>query len=103
MNKKHDRPMIIALILVSWVGLAATDALGERVRLRQEHPSQPFLRQDGPQYRNYALRYYDNCPNHTFPYVEKPKVYYNHMGDYLLNGYDVWDRLHRVRPGVLDR
>lgn len=62
--------MIIALILVSWVGLAATDALGERVRLRQEHPSQPFLRQDGPQYRNYALRYYDNYPNHTFPYVE---------------------------------
>ena len=85
-------PIAAISVIVMLAGLTTSqaDIPADRVSLRQEHPSQPFLRQDGLEYRNYALSFYDNYPNHTFPYVETPKVYYNDTGDFLMSGYDVW-------------
>ena len=58
-----------------------------------------FMMQHRLQYRNYSMKTYANYPNHSFPYVETPKVYYNSMGDYLLRGYDVWEWNERRGTG----
>ncbi len=94
-------PVAAMLFVVLSAGLppAQADVPTGRVSLRQEQLAPHFLRQDGLQYRNYALRLYNNYPNHTFPYVETPKSYYNDMGNYLVRGFDVWQWSERRGTG----
>ena len=53
--------------------------------------SRPFLRQEGPAYRNYALKHFTNYPNHTTPYTDTPRSRYDFMGNYLMTGYDLYE------------
>ena len=51
----------------------------------------PLLRQDRPVYRNYAFEAYPNYPDHSYPYVDRPRNFYGSMGDYLITGYSLYE------------
>ena len=79
----------IPVMLLLAGSVAAED---QRRRLLSEVvSSRPFLRQEGPAYRNYALKHFTNYPNHTTPYTDTPRSRYDFMGNYLMTGYDLYE------------
>ena len=84
---------VIALWMPVLVLLAGSGAAqdGQRRFPSEVMPSQPFLRQEGQAYRNYALKHFANYPNHTTPYIDTPAARFDFMGNYLMTGYDLYD------------
>ena len=61
--------------------------------------TRPFLRYERPLYRNFAFDFYDNYPNHTFPFDDTPRALYGPLGDFLVNGYDLYGWQETRVPG----
>ena len=61
--------------------------------------SRPFLRWERPRYQNFALTQFDNYPNHVAPYDDARRTIYGPMGDFLVNGYDLYFWEERRTPG----
>ncbi len=91
----------LLLLLAVW-GSGTEGGAEERPRLGipQVLGHQPFLRWEGPAYRNYASHPYTNYPNHAFPYVDTPRTYYSSLGDYLITGYELFTWTEQRRPGL---
>ena len=50
----------------------------------------PYLRINGPEYRNYAWQNIQNYPTHFFPYTDTARTFYDPMGNFLLSGYNAY-------------
>ena len=89
---------ICFVLLLLW---AAVVARGEEPRLGIPEilPSQDFLWRQLPQYNNFAFQGYSNYPDHTFPYADRPRAFYDSFGDPLIVGYDLYDWTERRTPG----
>jgi hypothetical protein len=86
--------------LVGLLSLALAASISAQARLGTPHvdAARFLLRQDQPLYRSFALQPFTNYPNHTAPYEDMPRAYYNVLGNHLITGYDVYGwREHRTR------
>ena len=64
---------------------------GDRGQMPELEGLRPLLRQDRSVYRNYAFEAYPNYPDHSYPYVDRPRNFYGSMGDYLITGYSLYE------------
>ena len=70
-----------------------------RLDLDEITESRALLRWQRSAYRNYALNNYAQYPNHAFPYEDSPRRYYGFMGNYLIDGYDLFKWSETRQPG----
>ena len=87
--------MLLVLLWAIVPSLAETPRLG----IPEILPSQDFLWRQLPQYNNYAFQGYSNYPDHTFPYADRPRAFYDSFGDPLITGYDLYDWTERRTLG----
>jgi len=59
----------------------------------------PFMRYERPSFRNFAFEPYTNYPTHTLPFDDTPRALYGPLGDFLLNGYDLYSWKETRVPG----
>ncbi len=93
-------------IPLAFIALAAAATLceaqvsKERIsNLLEVEKSRPLLRWDRPTYQNYSIDHFDNHPNHWYPYDDSRRTIYGPMGDFLVNGYDLYKWEERRTPG----
>ncbi len=91
----HICGVLLVLLWATVPSLAETPRLG----IPEILPSQDFLWRQLPQYNNYAFQGYSNYPDHTFPYADRPRAFYDSFGDPLITGYDLYDWTERRTLG----
>ena len=92
----------LALVLFAW-GTAAADDDGKKsshLALNQVAAQRFLLKQEGPDYRNYAFETYANYPNHTHPYDDTAKIFYGPLGYEQIRGYHWYSWRELRMPGL---
>ena len=96
MKSRHVWLAIVAALIVA----SGTSAQEARVTgSARTYDSRPFLRWERPAYQNYAIGHFQNYENHNFPYDDSRRTIYGPMGDYLVNGYDLYSWEENRTPG----
>ena len=91
----------LLVVLAAWPSwLEADGEENTQLGLPEALSSRPFLWREQPVYRNFAFDGYTNYPNHSFPYADTPRAFYSNLGDYLINGYEIYDWREQRRPGL---
>ena len=72
---QHARNLA-AVVLILCAGGVGADA-PERVSIPEIETARPLLRYERPSYRNFALTYYTNPPDHSVPYRDRQNAIYN--------------------------
>jgi len=92
----------LLLVLAVWPTWLKAEEREENTQLGlpEALSSRPFLWREQPVYRNFAFDGYTNYPNHSFPYADTPRAFYSNLGDYLINGYEIYDWREERRPGL---
>ena len=65
----------------------------------QTYGSRAFLRWERPTYSNYAIDHFQTNGIHAFPYDDNRRTIYGPIGDYLVNGYDLYTWEENRIPG----
>lgn len=86
-----------AIAVLAAVSVAADT--GERVAIPEIESSRLLLRYDRLTYRNFTFGNFANPVDHSYPYRDRPKTFYNSLGDYLLTGYPLFEWTERRSPG----
>ena len=100
----YIRRVFIAL-LAGWSTATGSAAQEKRVSLPEVMPSLTFLRRENPPYRNFAFDRFGNYKHHTIPQSEslrdayKPVYYYDGLGNFLFNGFRLYDWSEQRREG----
>ncbi len=91
----------LLLVLAAW-GTAAPDGRKEsaHLTLNQVAAQRFLLKQDRPDYRNYAFETYANYPNHTHPYDDAAKTFYGALGYEQIRGYHWYSWRELRMPGL---
>ena len=76
--------LLIAAILL------ACPASGQDLFEHEVTTPRPYLRINGLEYRNYTWQNIQNYPTHFFPYTDTARTFFDPMGNFLSNGYDVY-------------
>ena len=96
MKSRHVWLATVAALIVA----SGTSAQEARVTgSARTYDSRPFLRWERPAYQNYAIDHFQNYENHNFPYDDSRRTIYGPMGDYLVNGYDLYSWEENRTPG----
>ena len=88
------------VMLLIFLQAARIGADEPRLGTPQVDTARFLLRQDQPLYRSFAVKPFTNYPNHTAPYEDTPRAYYNVLGNQLITGYDVYEWLEHRSPGM---
>ena len=96
---RHARNLAAVMLILGAGGVGAD--VPERVSIPEIETPRPLLRYERPGYRNFALNYYTNPPDHSLPYRDRQNAIYNSFGDYLLTGYPLYDWTERRQPGQI--
>ena len=95
-----DVSMKRLVMLLIFLQAARIGADEPRLGTPQVDTARFLLRQDQPLYRSFAVKPFTNYPNHTAPYEDTPRAYYNVLGNQLITGYDVYEWLEHRSPGM---
>ncbi len=90
------------LTYVVLVALSAFDSAAQSLRRSQNEEiitQRLMIRRNAITYQNYAINNFTNYANHTFPFDDTPRAIYGPLGDFLLNGYDLYSWKETRVPG----
>ncbi len=90
---------LFLLLVLTSCSAAAGQETPQRLVLREVEPSSPFLQRQLPAYRNYAYTNFTNYPNHSTPYTDQPRTFYNSLGSHLITGYEIYNWRETRMPG----